>query len=206
MKTGSMSRHQNNISELFYLANQLGRHHQRQKAIAAYRKITVIPGLRINDPLTLELAHWAMAELMIMERDSIEAEKHLLIAIELNSTEANYYQELGSLYSYLDRFEDATIQLKKSLDLRPYHPTTMHLLGWAVFMAGDLKSGREIMERALKLDNCDISILNDLAVCLVEMKLYEEAIRHLNRAIELDPKNELLQSYRQMVMGKKTSY
>lgn len=196
----------NSISELFSEADRLASHLERGKAIEIYRKIIETPGLRKDNPLTLELAHWGMAELLIMERDSIEAEKHLLIAIDLNPTEANYYHQLGSLYNYLDRFEEAIERLNKSLDLRPNHPQTMHLLGWAVFMSGNLSGGRKIMEQALALDDCDVSILNDLAVCLVEMKLFPEALRHLDRAVELDPKNELLRSYRQMVIDKKASF
>lgn len=201
-----MSRSKSKITELFASADQLSRRGKRSEAIKVYREIIAFPGLRKTDPLTLELAHWGLAELLILERDTVEAEKHLLIAIELNPKEAGYYHQLGSLYNYMDRFEDAMIQLKKSLDLRPKHPQTLHLLGWAVFMSGDQKAGRQILEEASALDECDASILNDLAVCLVEMRLYGEALKHLNRALELDPKNQLLISYRQMVIDKKASY
>jgi len=200
-----MSSLKNNIPDLFQNADKLARQGRRKEAIAVYREIAAIPGLRKKDALALELAHWGAAELSILERDTVEAEKHLLIAIELNPTEANYYQQLGSLYSYLDRFEDAIVQLKRSLDIRPSHPQTMHLLGWAVFMSGDQKAGKQLLEEALAMDECDVGILNDLAVCLVEMRLYGEALKHLNRAVELDPKNQLLHSYRQMVMDKKAS-
>lgn len=201
-----MSRPKNSITKLFTMADQLSRRGQRKKAIQIYREIIAVPELRKKDALALELAHWGLAELLILERNTVEAEKHLLIAIELNPKEANYYHQLGSLYSYMDRFEDAVVQLKKSLDFRPNHPQTMHLLGWAVFMSGDQKAGRQILEEASVLDECDASILNDLAVCLVEMRLYREALKHLNRAVELDPKNQLLISYRQMVIDKKASY
>lgn len=190
---------------IFAAADRLARQGRRREAVAAYRDILADRSLHKRDPLSCELAHWGLAELLIMERDSLEAEKHLLIAIELNPGEANYHQQLGSLFSYMDRFEDAVVQLKKSLDLRPDHPQTMHLLGWAVFMSGDHQKGRQILEQALALDECDASILNDLAVCLVEMRLYKEALINLDRALELDPHNQLLESYRQMVMGKKAS-
>jgi len=201
-----MSSPKNNNNELFAQADQLSRRGQRKKAIKVYREIIAVPNLSKKDALALELAHWGLAELLILDRDTVEAEKHLLAAIGLNPNEANYYQQLGSLYSYMDRFEDAIVQLKKSLHLRPVHPQTTHLLGWAVFMSGDHKSGRQILEQASALDECDVSILNDLAVCLVEMRLYGEALKNLNRALDLDPKNQLLISYRQMVIDKKASY
>lgn len=200
-----MSSPANNLAELFARADQLSRHGKRKEAIKVYRAILALPELEKGDDLALELAHWGLAELLILERETAEAEKHLLADIVLNPNEANYYQQLGSLYSYMDRFEDAIAQLKKSMDLRPDHPPTMHLLGWAVFMSGDNKNGRQILEQASALDECDASILNDLAVCLVEMRLYGEALKHLDRALELDPKNQLLVSYRQMVVDKKAS-
>jgi tetratricopeptide (TPR) repeat protein len=195
----------NNSTLLFARADRFSRQGKRKEAIKAYRAVLALPELKSGGDLARELAHWGLAELSIMERDTAEAESHLLAAIGLNPNEANYYQQLGSLYSYMDRFEDAIAQLKKSLDLRPAHPQTMHLLGWAVFMSGDHKSGRQILEQAAALDECDAGILNDLAVCLVEMRLYGEALKHLDRALELDPKNQLLESYRQMVMDKKAS-
>jgi tetratricopeptide (TPR) repeat protein len=200
-----MSNPKNNITELFTMADQLSRRGQRKKAIKVYREIIAVPELRKKDSLALELAHWGLAELLILERDTVEAEKHLLAAIGLNPNEANYYQQLGSLYSYMDRFEDAIVQLNKSLDLRPVHPQTTHLLGWAIFMSGDHKGGRMILEQAAALDECDASILNDLAVCLVEMRQYGEALKHLDRALELDPDNQLLESYHQIVMDKKAT-
>lgn len=201
-----MSNPKNNIAELFTTADQLSRHGKRKEAINVYREILALPELKKGNDLVLELAHWGLAELLILERNTAEAEKHLLAAIGLNPNEANYYQQLGSLYSYMDRFEDAIAQLKKSLDLRPTHPQTMHLLGWAVFMSGDHKGGQQILEQASALDECDASILNDLAVCLVEMRQYREALKHLDRALELDPDNQLLEAYRQMVIVKKASF
>ncbi|HAD82519.1 MAG: hypothetical protein A2509_01595 [Candidatus Edwardsbacteria bacterium RIFOXYD12_FULL_50_11] len=195
----------NNSARLFARADRFSRQGKRKEAIKAYRAVLALPELKEGGDLARELAHWGLAELLILERDTAEAESHLLAAIGLNPNEANYYQQLGSLCSYMDRFEDAIAQLKKSLDLRPAHPQTMHLLGWAVFMSGDHKSGRQILEQAAALDECDAGILNDLAVCLVEMRLYGEALKHLDRALELDPHNQLLESYRQMVMDKKAS-
>lgn len=190
---------------IFAAADRLTRLGKRREAIAAFRDILADRSLLKRDPLACELAHWGLAELLMMERDSLEAEKHLLIAIELNPGEANYYQQLGSLYCYLDRFEEAAQQLNKSLALRPSHPPTLHLLGRAVFMAGDLPNGRKILEQALALDDCDASILNDLAVCLVELREYDKALKYLERAQELDPKNQLLSSYRQMIIEKRAS-
>jgi superkiller protein 3 len=191
---------------IFSAADRLARQGRHRDAIGAYRDILADRSLRKRDPLACELAHWGMAELLILEREGPEAEKHLLIAIELNPNEANYYQQLGSLYCYMDRFEEAVQQLNKSLAIRPSHPITMHLLGRAVFMAGDLQNGRKILERALALDECNVGALNDLAVCLVELRQYDQALKHLDRALEMDPHNKLLSSYRQMVIVKKASF
>ncbi|MDO9067385.1 MAG: tetratricopeptide repeat protein [Deltaproteobacteria bacterium] len=190
------------IEEHFAQAGQSVRQGDRLGAIASLTGVTLLPEISKEEPLSLECAHWGLAGLLIAERDVQKAEVHLKAAIELNPQEAGYLQELGALYNYQARFEEAAIQFEKSLELRPGHPETTHLLGWAVFMSGDLKRGQKMLEFALELDENNVGTLNDLAVCLMEQGKIKEARGMVGKALELDPGNELLRSFNEMLEGK----
>lgn len=187
------------IEELFARADQSARQGDRQGAILSLTEVTGLDGIAQQEPLSLECAHWGLAGLLIAERDVKRAEVHLKAAIKLNPQEAGYLQELGALYNYQARFEEAALQFEKSLELRPGHPETTHLLGWAVFMSGDLKRGQKMLEFALELDENNVGTLNDLGVCLMEQGKIKEAKGMVERALELDPSNELLRSFHGML-------
>lgn len=190
------------IEELFARADQRVRQGDRPGAIVSLTEVTGLPEIAQEEPLSLECAHWGLAGLLIAERDVKRAEEHLKAAIKLNPQEAGYLQELGALYNYQARFEEAAQQFEKSLELRPGHPETIHLLGWAVFMSGDLKRGQKMLEFALELDENNVGTLNDLAVCLMEQGKIKEARSMVEKALELDPHNELLRSFNEMLEGK----
>ncbi|MBI5806615.1 tetratricopeptide repeat protein [candidate division TA06 bacterium] len=192
----------NKIEELFSLADQNVRQGDRLGAIANLTEVAGLPGIARQQPLSLECAHWGLAGLLIAERKVEQAEVHLKEAIKLNPQEAGYLQELGALYNYQARFEEAATQFEKCLDLRPGHPETTHLLGWAVFMSGDLKRGQKMLEFALELDENNVGTLNDLAVCMMEQGKIKEAMGMVEKALELDPHNELLRSFHEMLAGK----
>jgi Flp pilus assembly protein TadD len=197
-----MTELQDKIEELFARADQKARQGDRPGAIASLSEVTALPGIDQKEPLLLECAHWGLAGLLIAERDVQRAEIHLKAAIKLNPQEAGYLQELGALYNYQARFEEAALQFEQSLSIRPGHPETTHLLGWALFMSGDLKRGQKILELALELDENNVGTLNDLAVCLMEQGKIKEAKGMVEKALELDPNNELLRSFHGLLEGK----
>ncbi|MDP2807965.1 MAG: tetratricopeptide repeat protein [bacterium] len=197
-----MTELKNKIEELFAQADQSVRQGDRLGAIASLTEVTDLPEIARQEPLSLECAHWGLAGLLIAERNVEQAEVQLKAAIKLNSQEAGYLQELGALYNYQARFEEAALQFEQSLKLRPGHPETTHLLGWAVFMSGDLKRGQKMLEFALELDENNVGTLNDLAVCLMEQGKIKEAQGFVGKALGLDPHNELLKSFNEMLAVK----
>jgi tetratricopeptide (TPR) repeat protein len=187
------------IEQLFAEADRLARHHGTHEAQDCYRRIIALAGIERRQPLALECAHWALAQLLVQERDPTQAEGHLREAIRLNPREAGYRVELGSLLNYQARYEDAIGELESALDLEPGSPEALHRLGWAVFMSGDQARGREILEQAAAADGFDTGILNDLAVALLETGQAGRARRLAERACAIDPKSELLRSLLAMI-------
>ena len=191
------------IDRLFSEADRLAQRRDLAGATRCYREVLELPEIERQEPLVAECAHWGLAELSLQSRETERAEEHLKQAIRLNPEEASYPQELGSLYNFLARFDLAIPELEKSLRLRPDHPETVHLLGWVLFMSGERARGRQLLQYAMELDDCDTAILNDLAVCLVEDGKLEQALTLVERACTIDPRSQLLKSFRELILRRK---
>jgi Flp pilus assembly protein TadD len=198
-----MSNRRDEVEKLFRQADRLAGAGDRSGAIQCYHELLALEGLEQEDPLAAECAHWGLAELAVQNKDLTLAEIHLRQAIRLNPDEAGYHEELGVLHNHQSRFDEAASELEESLRLRPDHPRTVHLLGWVLFMSGDRARGRQLLERAFQLDDCDADILNDLAVCLAEDGKLDRALALVERACQVDPKSELLKSFREMILERR---
>ncbi len=199
-RTRPMSKLRTEIERLFRQADRLARANDRQGAIGCYRELLDLEGLVEEAPLVAECAHWGLAELAIEAGDTELAESHLKQAMALNPEEPGYHTELGLIYNSRADYLAAAEQFEASLKLRPDHPQTVHLLGWALFMGGERARGRALLERACQLDDCDITILNDLAVCLTEEGQWDKALALVERACAVDPGNRLLESFRELIV------
>lgn len=188
---------------LFREADRFSMMNDRAGAVSCFQEMLALEGLEQKEPLAAECAHWGLAELLVQSRDMDRAESHLREAIRLNPGEAGYRTELGSLYNYQAKFDEAAAELEESLRLRPDHPQTVRLLGWVRFMSGDHARGRELLERAFHLDDSNTGILNDLAVCLVEGGKLDRALSLVDRACTMDPKSPLLRSFREMIIQRR---
>jgi tetratricopeptide (TPR) repeat protein len=191
------------IDRLFREADALAKGEDRPGAMSRYRQLLDLEGLEEEEPLAAECAHWGLAELAAQQKDLDLAERHLREAVRLNPDEAGYHQELGVLHSHQSRFGEAAADLEESLRLRPDHPQTVHLLGWALFMSGDRVRGRQLLERAFQLDDCDPDIINDLAVCLSEEGRLDRALALVERALDIEPTSGLLKSFREMLVERR---
>jgi Flp pilus assembly protein TadD len=158
-----------------------------------------LPGIEQAEPLALESAHTALADIYIRTQKIELAEYHLTKALAVNPEEPDLYRRLGELHDYKGEFAAAAKQFLKAVELEPHHPDYLHLLGWATFMAGDQRQGRKIMQESYGLDETSVPLLSDLAVACAELGDTAAAMKYLDEAVELDPKNELLRSQRERI-------
>ena len=190
------------IDPLFAAAQRRLRRKKTDEAAKAYLEVIALPGIAGEEPLALESAHLGLADIYLASQKIELAEFHLKKALAVSPTEANIHRKLGEVYAYKGQFADAAGEFLKAVELVPHHPEYLHRLGWATFMAGDQKNGRKIMRDALVLDEANTGLLGDLAMAASELGDRPAALRYLDQAVELDPKNELLLTQRERMREK----
>lgn len=132
------------------------------------------------------------AEELLIAGHFIKAQNLLLEALEKDPDNPEVYYLLGDVLCKLKRFDDAITMLQKADSLLPKHPRIYHLLGWAIFMGGDVPAGRAFLEVALKADSENIQLLADLAVLEMNASNFEKAQDYIERAKKIEPHDELL--------------
>ncbi|MDI6738968.1 MAG: tetratricopeptide repeat protein [Candidatus Edwardsbacteria bacterium] len=192
----------NRIEKLFAAAQQRLRRHKPDEAATLYLEVIALPDIGDEEPLALESAHLSLADIYLKSQKIELAEFHLTKALGISPKEADIHRKLGELYGYKGQFDDAAREFLRAVDLVPHHPEYLHRLGWATFMAGDQKKGRKIMEESLFRDESNTGLLGDLAMAAFELGDHRAALKYLDQAVELDPKNELLISQRERMREK----
>jgi Flp pilus assembly protein TadD len=189
------------IKKLFAAAQLRLRRKDTGKAAALFLEVIGLPGIE-TEPLALESAHAALAEIYVRTQKLELAEFHIAKALAVNPGEPDLHRRLGELYVFKGDFAAAAASFLKAVELEPHHPEYLHLLGWATFMAGDQAKGRSIMERSYGQDEANVQLLADLALACSELGDSTAALKYLDQAVELDPKNELWKSQRERVREK----
>ena len=190
------------IKKLFASAQQQLRRKNSDKAATLFLEVIGLPGIEQAEPLALESARVALAEIYVRSQKIELAEYHINKALAVSPGEPDLHRRLGQLYGYQGDFPAAAKQFLRAVELEPHHPEYLHLLGWATFMVGDQKQGRKLMEESYNLDEANVPLLSDLALACSELGDTSAALKYLDRAIELDPKNQLWQSQRERIGAK----
>jgi Tfp pilus assembly protein PilF len=130
-------------------------------------------------------------ELIIVGENS-SAEKYLLQVMERYPKHPEVHYLLGDVYCKLIKFDLAIEHLKMADRILPENPQILNALGWAIFMNGDIATGRKYMELALKITPEKVRLLCDLTV--LEMRAgNKKALEYAQKALELDPNDPLVQ-------------
>ncbi len=122
-----------------------------------------------------------------------EAEPLLLVAIKHNVKNPEAYYLLGEVYCKQQRFKESIDILRHADTLLPNHPEILHLLGWALFMSGNIVDGRSFMTITLKSNPNDIRLLCDLTVLEMQAQDYLKAREYARTAMNLAPNDEMVQ-------------
>lgn len=129
--------------------------------------------------------------LILGENYNAEIISRQIIELKPNNSEAHYF--LGEALCKQEKFQESVDVLRQADQLLPDHPRITHLLGWAIFMNGDVELGRKLIKQALERIPDDIQILCDLAVLETRQGNGDLAKEYALRAFEIDAIHPLVQ-------------
>ncbi len=108
----------------------------------------------------------------------------------------NYYYSRGTSYERVHKWPQAEADLQTALKLNPDEPTVLNYLGYSwVDQNKNLKTGLQLIEKAVKLKPEDGYIVDSLGWAHFRMGNFKEAVRWLERAVELRPDDPVLNDH-----------
>jgi len=95
------------------------------------------------------------------------------------------FQDLGRALYSVHQYDEAILNLKKSLTLGPEDPEAYHYLGRAQAAKGDWKDAIISYQKAIALGHNEAA--ENLADALYADRQYNEAVRNYQEAIQTEP-------------------
>jgi tetratricopeptide (TPR) repeat protein len=115
-----------------------------------------------------------------------EAEKALQKSIQLDSQDTCAYDQLGRLYYDAKDYPKAMEAFRKRIELKP-HAVAFHYLANSMYLNGQAEQSIDVYRKATHLAPDYQNVLVDLGRAYGQLGKYDEAVKVLKRAVELDP-------------------
>ena len=150
--------------------------------------------------------HYNMAYFYLHQRSFDKAREHLKVFAQTGSDEKRV-REAKRLIREIDdqglmdglfqqafdnirmgKEEDGIAKIKEFLSSRPTVPNAWFLLGWAYRRLARFQEGKEAFLKALSLGSPHADLLNELAICLMELGELAESRKRLEEALVIEPK------------------
>ncbi len=90
----------------------------------------------------------------------------------------------------VDNVAAATAKLEKASKVYPEHLESVFLLAVNAFLRRDFKVAETKFNQCLTRAPNNIALLNNIAICEIQMKRYAGAVKHWQQAASLDPENK----------------
>lgn len=174
--------------------------HRKEEVLTAYRKALDI------DPLHLD-AHFNLAFFHSEIGEHERCTRHLEIYIKYSSDKEKLQQAIA-LREKIDEtgladgaFQNAVTEIRDGQEKKGIayarrfvqeHPHTWNgwfILGWGLRRIRQYTEARSAFERALQLGDPQVDVLNELAICNLELNDLEACERCLQLALELSPED-----------------
>jgi len=131
----------------------------------------------------------AQATDLLMAGKKQEAAALIKKAIEATPDSSFAYYIQGSYYFMEHSYEEAKESLEKAIQIDPRFWPAQKLLGDIYFSRGDYGNAASNYRATLEYNRSDPTVLNDLAISLMQLERYGEALPYLKEAVDLEPGN-----------------
>jgi Tfp pilus assembly protein PilF len=115
------------------------------------------------------------------------------------------HNELGYIYESQGKFELAEKEYKRAVQKEKSWAVPYFNLGNLYFKMGDLKRAEEHYREALEKDGTNPDFMNNLAYVLSEQGHYDEAEQWIGRALSISPKEQYLDTQKEILSRKASS-
>ena len=151
--------------------------------------------------------HYNMAYFYLHQRSFEKAREHLTVFAQ-SGTDEKRVREAKRLIREIDeqglmdglfqqafdhirmgKEEEGIAQIQKFLSSRPAVPNAWFLLGWGYRRLARFSEGKEAFLKALSLGSAHADLLNELAICLMELDELQDSRRRLEEALIIEPEN-----------------
>ncbi len=134
--------------------------------------------------------------------EAVDAYQRSISILEKHLEETATYMQLSLAYCYLaqslaflDRADEAADAVAKARARAPQTATCYDALGKILLQGRLYQSARDLLRAAVNLDEKHAMAHSRLGLSLVELGEFEEAFRHLEKAVSLDPGDPWLRIY-----------
>ena len=148
-------------------------------------KIRYLNSRIISDPYNPQL-HLLLANALIEDDLRHEAKKSLQMALDLDSTFAEAYCNLGIVLHGQGYLDEARFNYEKALSIDPLIIEARAGLGTLLCRGKDQVQGLEYLEKVIELDPEHLGARYNMAVAYHKLEDYKRSVKHLEVLISFD--------------------
>ncbi|MCS6861911.1 MAG: tetratricopeptide repeat protein [Abditibacteriales bacterium] len=109
------------------------------------------------------------------------------------------YYQLGIIYCKMQDWDKAARAFDDALEMAPEDEQTLNWRAYVSIQQGDDQQAVDLCQRCLALNPRNVDAYYNLGVAYGKLQQWDKAARALDRALEIDPKDERLLDYRAYV-------
>ncbi len=166
--------------------------------LAGMMNLTVRRNLEWQDPFSFwttevsrspnsYIAHDYLGNLYYQKGDLPSAERHLLRAVELDSTYFNSLHGLSLVYAKWEKYDQAIIYARKNLSFDPASHDAYITLGISHGGKGDLPGAEEAFKQAVFIDPASKEGWTNLGIIYSQQQMWAKAAEAYSKSIAADP-------------------
>jgi tetratricopeptide (TPR) repeat protein len=111
-------------------------------------------------------------------------------AVQLDTTKAAWYHELGLVYYNVNNYKNAVVAFNKAaVNGFPQSNDFNENLGYSYIYSGSFEKGEKILLDIMAKKPGNTDILRDIAQAYYDTKLYDKSLEFCQKLMEIDPKD-----------------